>query len=86
MLAWKPEDRITVDDALRHPYLATYHNPQEEPSCAPFDHSFEDKTQDLASLRGIGSHLLMAHVLAYNDSKKTMLMNPFKLFSSSFKL
>jgi mitogen-activated protein kinase 15 len=30
MLIFNPKNRITVDDALRHPYLKDFHNPQEE--------------------------------------------------------
>ena len=60
MLAWKPEDRITVDDALKHPYLSTYHNPLEEPYCMPFDHSFEGKLENLEVLRGLSFLCLLA--------------------------
>jgi serine/threonine protein kinase len=52
MLAWRPEDRLTVEGALAHPYFASYHNPEEEYVCPPFDHSFEERLQDVTSLRG----------------------------------
>jgi len=29
MLSWTPEDRITVDEALQHPYLASYYDHEE---------------------------------------------------------
>jgi mitogen-activated protein kinase 15 len=30
MLVFNPKNRITVEDALSHPYLKDFHNPQEE--------------------------------------------------------
>lgn len=33
MLAFDPAKRITVTDALAHPYLADYHFPDDEPEC-----------------------------------------------------
>jgi len=51
MLAWRPEDRVTVEEALRHPFLALYHNPEEEIGCVPFDHSFENQISDVETLK-----------------------------------
>lgn len=31
MLVFNPERRISVDAALRHPYLAALHDPSDEP-------------------------------------------------------
>jgi len=36
-LTFSPKRRITVEDALKHPYLASYHDPQDEPTAAPLD-------------------------------------------------
>ncbi|KAJ8521579.1 hypothetical protein ONZ45_g1744 [Pleurotus djamor] len=33
MLAFDPLDRITVNEALEHPWLATYHDVKDEPEC-----------------------------------------------------
>ncbi|KAJ1502443.1 Mitogen-activated protein kinase [Coelomomyces lativittatus] len=42
MLQLDPAKRISVEDALRHPYLATYHDVDEEPGHTSFfDFSFE---------------------------------------------
>lgn len=41
MLDFDPASRITVEKALNHPYLAVYHDPQDEPSHVPMDFSFE---------------------------------------------
>lgn len=42
MLVFDPSKRITVDEALRHPYLAPLHSINEEPTCPnPFSFDFE---------------------------------------------
>lgn len=33
MLAFDPEKRVSVDDALAHPYLDAMHDPEDEPNC-----------------------------------------------------
>lgn len=45
MLVIKPEDRITVNEALQHPYLADLHAQMGvEPSCSEiFDSNFEER-------------------------------------------
>jgi len=43
MLAFHPARRITVEEALAHPYLASLHSPDDEPVCSrPVDFSFEE--------------------------------------------
>lgn len=32
-LQFNPEKRLTTEEALRHPYVAAFHNPAEEPAC-----------------------------------------------------
>lgn len=42
MLAFDPQQRITVNEALEHPYLSIWHDPADEPVCAvTFDFGFE---------------------------------------------
>ena len=44
MLTFDPKKRITVDDALEHPYLSALHCPEDEPTTEPvsaFDFEFE---------------------------------------------
>lgn len=42
MLAFDPLERITVDQALEHPYLSIWHDPADEPICSDkFEFSFE---------------------------------------------
>ena len=50
MLEFNPAKRITVEDALKHPYMADLHNPDDEPTCAEeFDFDFEkaDLTKEM---------------------------------------
>ncbi|AMD21872.1 HFR017Wp [Eremothecium sinecaudum] len=42
MLVFDPKKRITAADALKHPYLATYHDPHDEPAGTPIPASFFD--------------------------------------------
>ncbi|QNP95748.1 kinase-like domain-containing protein [Yarrowia lipolytica] len=43
MLAFDPAERVTVEEALEHPYLKIWHDPRDEPVCpTPFDFSFEE--------------------------------------------
>eukprot|EP00128_Syssomonas_multiformis_P009815 Colp12_sorted_trinity150504_noHs@3136 len=45
MLKFDPDERISVEDALAHPYFATLHDPNDEPLCpAPFNFEFENTT------------------------------------------
>mmetsp|Transcript_42494 Transcript_42494/g.136317 ORF Transcript_42494/g.136317 Transcript_42494/m.136317 type:complete len:374 (+) Transcript_42494:402-1523(+) len=44
MLVFNPEKRITVEEALEHPYLASLHDPAVEPvSERPYEFDFEDE-------------------------------------------
>ncbi|TFK49112.1 mitogen-activated protein kinase [Heliocybe sulcata] len=39
-LTFDPKKRITVEDALAHPYLEAYHDPDDEPVAPPLDPEF----------------------------------------------
>ena len=42
MLRFEPSARVSAAAALRHPFLAKYHDPDDEPDCAPpFDFAFD---------------------------------------------
>ena len=50
MLAFDPTSRITVEEALEHPYLQIWHDASDEPTCpTTFDFHFEalDNIQDM---------------------------------------
>lgn len=42
LLAFNPVKRITVEEALKHPYLEPYHDPEDEPTAAPIPEEFFD--------------------------------------------
>ncbi|KAK9473824.1 kinase-like domain-containing protein [Dipodascopsis tothii] len=42
MLTFNPTKRISVEAALEHPYLAPYHDPDDEPDAPPIPDSFFD--------------------------------------------
>lgn len=42
LLAFNPAKRITVEEALKHPYLEPYHDPEDEPTAAPIPDEFFD--------------------------------------------
>ncbi|KAJ8424645.1 hypothetical protein Cgig2_009125 [Carnegiea gigantea] len=47
MLVFNPSKRITVDEALNHPYLVSLHEINEEPTCpSPFQFDFEQAALD----------------------------------------
>lgn len=49
-LTFDPKKRMTVDEALEHPYLASYHDPEDEPTVTPLDpdyFEFDDRKDDL---------------------------------------
>ncbi len=52
MLTFNPSERITVVEALEHPYLATYHDPTDEPEAPPIPQEFFhfDKMKDQLSV------------------------------------
>ena len=57
MLEFHPDDRITVEEALMHPYLADFQGQMPEPVKEEhFDFGFEDY------IRGIGGNLLIVSI------------------------
>ncbi|CDR46032.1 CYFA0S21e01266g1_1 [Cyberlindnera fabianii] len=51
MLCLDPAKRITVEEALTHPYLSVWHDPGDEPICqTKFDFNFEE-VDDLDTMR-----------------------------------
>jgi len=52
MLQFNPSKRISVDEALKHPYFKSLHNPKKEVECKDiFDFSFEKEKMTGESLR-----------------------------------
>jgi serine/threonine protein kinase len=50
MLDFHPVSRISVDTALQHPFLASLHNPEDEP-VADFTFSFDFENEELSRER-----------------------------------
>ena len=56
MLVFDPDKRISIEDALKHPYMSKYHDPSDEPTGEPvsafdFDYElFSLKTQEYKEL------------------------------------
>lgn len=54
MLVFDPQRRITVEEALRHPYLQSLHDPSDEPLCAAVFHfEFDDENVSNDRLRSL---------------------------------
>lgn len=52
MLAFNPYDRISVNEALNHPYLSIWHDPHDEPECkVKFDFKTFETVNDLESMK-----------------------------------
>ena len=43
MLNFNPETRITVEEALNHPFLKELHDEKDEPNCTLFNFDFEEE-------------------------------------------
>lgn len=54
MLTWDPSKRITVDEALAHPFLKDHVSPdEEEPTCTPFNFDFEQYDLDQETFKNL---------------------------------
>ncbi|CUM68625.1 uncharacterized protein PRCAT00006352001 [Priceomyces carsonii] len=54
MLSLDPYERITIDDALKHPYLSVWHDPLDEPECkVKFDFKSFETIDDIETMKKI---------------------------------
>ncbi|XP_058477671.1 mitogen-activated protein kinase 7 [Solea solea] len=52
MLHFDPRERISVTQALEHPYLSKYHDPDDEPVCVPaFDFEFDNLSMNKEQIK-----------------------------------
>lgn len=52
MLQLDPNERITCEQALEHPYLANFHDVADEPEGPKFDDSFEQQEYSITEWKG----------------------------------
>jgi mitogen-activated protein kinase 1/3 len=68
LLAFNPAKRITVEDALRHPYLEPYHDPDDEPTAPPIPDEFFDFDRRKDDTGQEAEHSI--HIFTLKDSLK----------------
>lgn len=51
LLVFDPNQRMSVTEALNHPYVSMYHDPSDEPSCEPIDYEeFQTSSTELTNI------------------------------------
>ena len=53
MLQLDPSDRISVEDALAHPCMATFHDSDDEPEGSHFDEEYESEDYSIDEWKSI---------------------------------
>lgn len=53
IMRWDPEERLTVEMAIEHPYLSDVRHPEDEPIChlGPFNFLYEENLTSMQALR-----------------------------------
>lgn len=73
MLQFNPSKRISVDEALRHPYFANLHSPEDELECEEvFDFSFEVEVVDKLTLK----KLMYEQIRKYHTDLSPVQLSP----------
>jgi mitogen-activated protein kinase 7 len=63
LLTFDPAERITVEEALQHPYLLVWHDPNDEPTCeTKFNFAFEAED----SIEGM-KRLIAEEVMSFRE-------------------
>jgi serine/threonine protein kinase len=70
MLMFDPAQRITVVDALRHPYLASLHHPEDEPDCASLFEMEDNVPDDALKKRDIQLEILEEVIKIHPEFEK----------------
>ncbi|KAF9455914.1 kinase-like domain-containing protein [Collybia nuda] len=73
-LAFSPKRRITVGEALRHPYLQPYHDPEDEPYAEPLDPTFFDFDNGDALTKEELKVLLYEEITRPDDGRPPLLL------------
>lgn len=83
MLEFCPSKRITVHEALNHPYLAELHDPDDEAECQPSKFSFYDgELNDIAQVRRLIFHNIEV-IHRRNNEKEARANNKNAILESS---
>ncbi|GJV57097.1 mitogen-activated kinase [Tanacetum coccineum] len=73
MLTFDPRQRITVEDALAHPYLTSLHDISDEPVCmTPFNLDFEHHAPTEEQMK----EMIYREALAFNPEYAHLALNP----------
>lgn len=68
ILHFDPRDRISVTQALEHPYLAKYHDSDDEPTCVPaFDFEFDKLSMTKEQIK----EAILIEIQDFHQSKQT---------------
>lgn len=79
LLTIDPRQRITVDEALEHPYLEVWHDPLDEPACPKkFNFDFE-VCDDLNEMR----YMIVKEVKAFREFVRRPYNDEDQMFDSS---
>ncbi|XP_009695780.1 PREDICTED: mitogen-activated protein kinase 7, partial [Cariama cristata] len=66
MLRFDPRERVSVAEALRHPFLAKYHDPEDEPECVPaFDFAFDRRVLTKEEIKAA----IVAEIADFHDRR-----------------
>lgn len=73
MLLLDPEERLPAQQCLEHPYLAAYHDPDDEPDASPFEEGYASETSEVTieSLKEMMFHEIKQFV--YTPSPEDMM-------------
>ncbi|XP_056626626.1 mitogen-activated protein kinase 7 [Triplophysa dalaica] len=67
MLRFDPRERISTCQALEHPYLTKYHDPDDEPVCVPaFDFEFDRQTMGKEQIK----EAILAEIQDFHKKKQ----------------
>jgi p38 MAP kinase len=62
MLQLDPNERITCEEALKHPFLRTFHDPEDEPTGILFDDKYENQDYSVADWKNKIFHEIITFV------------------------
>jgi mitogen-activated protein kinase 1/3 len=79
LLAFNPVKRITVEEALKHPYLEPYHDPDDEPTAEPIPEQFFDFDRNKDQLSKDDKHEREIQPLKWAVESAYVLLDELKI-------